>query len=218
MDGTLAMVDNPKKAGRRIVGQAITTNPLVAAVALIDEAVVDDLDVEIATTENYLAGLKAMRNLAGQAIGKPVVQPAQQAPAPAPRKPKAPPPPEDEEDDDDEELHVDDAELADIDAADAKPRSVWDKPPEEKPKKPKQIPPAGHKDRAAAEDRLRRKVCRYIHPLEKVRRADIMYNCGLSPRTVADFLNHPWFQVLECGNWALTKLGEEEGLAEVGAG
>ncbi len=214
MDGTLATTEQAKKPGRRLVGQAITTNPLIAAVAFVDEAHVDDLDEEISTTENYLAGLKAMRNLAGQAIGKPVTQPVQQTPAPKP-KPK-PKPPEDDEDDEDEKededirLHADDYELEDINAADEN-KEVGEREPWVKQKR--YLPPKNSPERPAADDALRRKICRYIKPFGKVRRADLIKKCDLAAKISTEFLRHPWFQILECGSYSLTRQGEEEGLA-----
>lgn len=55
---------------RRIVGQAIGRNPLASVVACIKPEHVDDLDIEISLTENYLSGLRAMKTVANVALGR----------------------------------------------------------------------------------------------------------------------------------------------------
>lgn len=55
----LATIEKPRK---RIPGQAVESNPLVAAVVQVTESQVHDLDKEIDATTHYLAALKRMRN------------------------------------------------------------------------------------------------------------------------------------------------------------
>ncbi len=66
------------------------TNPLAAVVMFATADHVHDLDKEITATENYLAGLKAMRQVAGSALNVPVPtgpvveeEPEKEAPPPA---------------------------------------------------------------------------------------------------------------------------------------
>lgn len=63
----LVVVEPPKP--RRVVGKAIETNPLIAAVAKMTPDRLADIAEEIQTTEDYLAGLKAMHHVGTVALG-----------------------------------------------------------------------------------------------------------------------------------------------------
>jgi hypothetical protein len=52
-----------------VVGRAIETNPLIAAIAQITPATLTDIAAEIKTTEDYLAGLKTMHQVGAVALG-----------------------------------------------------------------------------------------------------------------------------------------------------
>lgn len=54
---------------RRVVGKAIETNPLIAAIAQITPATLTDIAAEIKTTEEYLAGLRTMHQVGSVALG-----------------------------------------------------------------------------------------------------------------------------------------------------
>lgn len=65
---TKALATIEKKA-RRVPGQAVETNPLVAAVMNVTEDQIHDLDKEIDATTNYLAGLKRVRQAFADVTG-----------------------------------------------------------------------------------------------------------------------------------------------------
>lgn len=67
--GSSALVPVAPPKPRRVVGQAIQTNPMIAAVAQLTPAGLDDIQEEIETTEKYLAGLRAMHAVGSAALG-----------------------------------------------------------------------------------------------------------------------------------------------------
>lgn len=66
---TKALAKTSLAAARRVVGKAIETNPVIAAIAQITPATLTDIAAEIETTENYLAGLKTMHHVGSVALG-----------------------------------------------------------------------------------------------------------------------------------------------------
>lgn len=63
----LAVIESPKP--RRVVGRAIDTNPIIAAIAQVTPDKLDDIAEEIKATESYLAGLRAMHHVGSVALG-----------------------------------------------------------------------------------------------------------------------------------------------------
>lgn len=93
----------PAPPARRVVGHAIQTNPLIGAIACVTPEALADIEQEIETTENYLAGLRAMHHVGSMALGLPVApvvvqeppavehEPEPEAEKPAPKPAKAKP-------------------------------------------------------------------------------------------------------------------------------
>lgn len=79
----LAVIEPPKP--KRVVGKAIETNPMIAAIATITPDKLDDIEQEIQATENYLAGLRVAHHVGSIALGRvPAAAPVQAEPVEEP--------------------------------------------------------------------------------------------------------------------------------------
>lgn len=215
MSEALAVVE--ARPRNRLPGVAAATNPLVGAVAYATDENVKDLDLEIAATESFLAGLKAMRQAVAAVVAVPakpaavvtVVAEVEPEPEPEPSKkpayvrPAAPPPkpdpvPADDEDDDPDDTPIE---------------------PKEEPKarvlmpNGRNLPPKDSPERAKAEKALREKVAMLVFKRGLATNGEIIQQCGVGARIINDFMTHPWFEK-HMEKWRLTPAGKNEGLVD----
>ena len=213
---------------RWLPGKAAENNPLVAAVMHATEEHVLGLDAEIAYVENYLAGLKAMRHMAGTALGVPPPRPTHESAPPAALVQPA-------QSQDRYRLNANGSpSLSSVvrgiigDNPDMPTKTITEKLKEtgvvyndntvrgtiyvERTKAKKRIkqtvPGAGL---LTDNDKLRRIVSQYVCKKGLASSDDITRDCGVDPKVIEDFMTHPWFMRHE-NKWRLTVVGNNEGV------
>lgn len=205
---------------RRIPGKAAETNPLIAVVMGVSEEQVKDLEEEIVVTENYLAGLRAMRGMVGQAMGLPpaardaevVVQ--QALPAAKPSKPRGRPTKVREEIPPAPQVQ---ATPVEDDEPDDTPLEV-PAPPAAAPQTTGYadftMPPIGHEDRPAAIEAARRRIVEFLFKRGLATTGEVASTCKVGFRIISEIMDSEWFEQekgkFNKDKWRLTIAGKNQ--------